>query len=116
MQDAIAGDVRVKGRFLRLINLANFCYIAKQYSIARVHFNKLIENIKELNIIEWERSLCVSVWRSTYLNNQKILSTEPDHPQKSLIEQQQIELFDKIGNYDSVLALNLINHDKKEGE
>ncbi len=116
MQTAIAGDTRPKGRFLRLLNLANYCYLAKKYSIAKVLFNQLMDQIDEYNIIEWERSLCVSVWQSTYINNQKLLDNKLSTQQKELIETQQNTLFDRIGKYDSVLALNLNNHGQNKGE
>jgi type VI secretion system protein VasJ len=116
MQTAIAGDTRPKGRFLRLLNLANYCYLARKYSIAKVLFNQLMDQIDKYNIIEWERSLCVSVWQSTYLNNEKLLANNPPAQQKQSIETQQNELFDRIGKYDSVLALNLSSQQQNKGE
>ena len=75
-----------------------------------------MDQIDKYNIIEWERSLCVSVWQSTYLNNQKLLANNPPAQQKESIETQQNELFDRIGKYDSVLALNLSSQQQNKGE
>lgn len=116
MQSAIAGDTRPKGKFLRLLNLANYCYVAKKYSISKVLFSELMDKIDEYKIVEWEKSLCVAVWQSTYLNNVKLLETDLKTSQKEVIEKQQAELFDRIGKYDSVLALSLSDIQQNKGE
>ncbi|MBD3275691.1 MAG: hypothetical protein GF372_10285 [Candidatus Marinimicrobia bacterium] len=116
MQQGISGDTRPKGRFLRLLNLANYCHVAGQYSIARVRFKELRSKIEEYNIIEWEQALCVAVWQSTYLNNLKLLQTDLSEEQRDQIKKEQAELFDQISKYDSILALNLMNREKEEGE
>jgi type VI secretion system ImpA/VasJ family protein len=116
MQQGISGDTRPKGRFLRLLNLANYCHVAGQYSIARVRFKELRSKIDEYNIIEWEQALCVAVWQSTYLNNLKMLQTDLSEDQRVQIQNEQSELFDQISKYDSILALNLMNREKEEGE
>ena len=116
MQSAIAGDTRPKGKFLRLLNLANYCYVAKKYSIARVLFSELMDKIDEYKIIEWEKALCVAVWQSTYMNNVKLLETDIKSSQKEEIEKQQAQLFDRIGKYDSVLALSLSDIQQNKGE
>jgi|GEM_PF-1178328 len=116
MQDSISGDMRPKGRFLRLLNTANYCYTAKQYSIARVLFQELLEKINHYNIIEWERALCVSVWQSMFLNNAKLKENDLSEKMKTEIEDQQELLYERIAKYDSVLALNLINRTQGKGE
>ena len=116
MQSAIAGDTRPKGKFLRLLNLANYCYVAKKYSIAKVLFSELMDKIDEYKIIEWEKALCVAVWQSTYLNNVKLLNTDLKSNQMEEIEKHQAELFDRIGKYDSVLALSLSEIQQNKGE
>lgn len=116
MQQGISGDTRPKGRFLRLLNLANYCHVAGQYSIARVRFKELRSKIEEYNIIEWEQALCVAVWQSTYINNLKLLQTDLSDDQREQIQKEQAELFDQISKYDSILALNLMNREKEEGE
>jgi type VI secretion system ImpA/VasJ family protein len=116
MQETIAAETRQKGRFLRLLSLANYCYSARRYTLAKALFNQLIEKIKEYNIVEWERALCVSVWQSVYKTNLKLLNSEINSNQKATIEQQQMEMFDRIAKYDSVLALNLTNHEPNQGE
>jgi type VI secretion system protein VasJ len=116
MQQAIDGETRKKGRFLRLLNLANFCYLARKYPLAQPLFDQLMEQIEEYHISDWETALCVSVWQSTYLNNQKLLSNEKEDQKKAVIEKKQKELFDKIVKYDAVLALSLESHIQNEGE
>jgi type VI secretion system ImpA/VasJ family protein len=116
MQQAIDGENRKKGRFLRLLNLANYCYLAKKYLLAQPLFDQLMDQIEAYNISEWETALCVSVWQSTYINNQKLIESEKDGPNKSSLEKMQKELFDKIVKYDAVLALNLESHIQNEGE
>jgi len=116
MQESISGDTRPKGRFLRLLNTANYCYTAKQYSIARVLYQELLEKIDEYNIIEWERALCVSVWQSMFLNNAKLREDDLSEKMKTEIENQQELLYERIAKYDSVLALSLINRTQGKGE
>jgi hypothetical protein len=110
MQQSIEGESRKKGRFLRLLNLANYCYLAKKYPLAQPFFGQLMQLIEEYHISEWETALCVAVWQSIFLNNNKILDGEKDKQKKSNIEQEQKALFDKIVKYDAVLALTLENH------
>lgn len=114
MQDSVSGDTRPKGRFLRLLSCANFCYVARQYAIARVLFHELHQKIEQYHIIEWEQALCVAVWQSTYLNNTKLLKTELPDDDRRPIQQEQRQLFDHISKYDSILALSLMNKEKGE--
>jgi len=116
MQQAMDGETRKKGRFLRLLNLANYCYLARKYLLAQPLFDQLMEQIEDYHISDWETALCVSVWQSTYLNSQKLLSDEKDNQKKAVIEKKQKELFDKIVKYDAVLALSLESHIQNEGE
>lgn len=116
MQEGINGETRVKGRFLRLHNLANYCYLAKKYALAQIYFNELSQKIKEYNIVEWERALCVSVWRDTFRNNLKLSETHLNEEQRGLLERQQEDLFERIGRYDAVLALTLSNWNQTKGE
>ena len=106
----------LKGRFLRLLNLANYCYLAKKYALAQPFFGQLMQQIEDYHISEWESALCVSVWQSTFLNNQKLMSNENDEQKKALIEKEQKFLFDKIVKYDAVLAITLEDHIQNEGE
>lgn len=107
MQKAIAADVRRKGRFLRSLNLANFCYTAKKYELAKALLEELMPKIEAYQLVEWEPALCVTVWQSAYLTNLKLLQAEPLPAQKPALEQQQEQLFAKISNYDCVRALTL---------
>ncbi len=113
MQQAIAGDLRVKGKFLRKLCLANYCFWAKKYDLAHVLFDELVQHIEQYHIIEWEQALCVSVWQAMYKNNMKLLSMDNYADQKNVIENQNRDLIKKISKYDVVLALNLTKH---EGE
>lgn len=116
MQQGIAGDTRRRGRFLRSLNLANFCMEAKQYNLAKVHLSGLLEKIEAYQLTEWEPALCAAVWQSTYLINLKLLNAEQDQEQISYLERQQQDLFTKIGKYDGVLALKLASRNKNKGD
>lgn len=115
-QQSIAGETRRKGRFLCLLNLANFCLAAKQYALAKIHLDRLSEQIEAYQLVEWEPALCLAVWQSSFLVNQKLLQAKPDSEQQASLEKQQKILFVKIGNYDGALALKLANPTPKKGE
>ena len=116
MQQAIEGDTRRKGRFLRKLNLANYCFQARQYALAKILLTQLIQKFERYQLIEWEPALCIAVWQSLFLTNIKLVEFEEDTNKKNNIEQQQEELFKKIGNFDCVLALKLLNRKPTEGE
>ncbi len=111
IQGSVRADPRPKGRFLRLLSLANYCNAAKQYKLASVLLNDLVDRIHAYNIIDWEQALCVSVWQSLYLNNQKLMNTELPQERLDELGKQQEELYYLIGKYDSVRALKLTNHE-----
>jgi len=111
IQESISGDPRPKGQFLRLLSLANYCNAAKQYKLASVLLNDLVDRIHAYNIIDWEQALCVSVWQSLYLNNQKLMNTELPQERLDELGKQQDELFHLIGKYDSVRAMKLTNQE-----
>jgi type VI secretion system protein VasJ len=113
IQNAVEGDIRPKGRFLRMLSLANFCYAAKKYDIASILFNDLLEKIRDYSIAEWEQALCVAVWQSAYLNNLKMMKTDMPNQRIEMIEEQQGELYDLIGRYDCIRALKLTNQKQK---
>jgi len=116
MQNSVAGEVRRKGRFLRMLNLANFCMQAKQYNLAKIVLRQLLNKIDEYKLIEWESPLCVSVWQTTYLVNLQLLKLEQEVDGKLVLEKQQKELFSKIGNYNGLLAIKLTNESQKGGK
>ncbi|HQJ46897.1 MAG TPA: type VI secretion system domain-containing protein, partial [Ignavibacteriaceae bacterium] len=107
MQKAISSDERRKGKFLRRLNLANYCMQAKMYDLAKVHLTELIGLIDEYNITLWEPALCTSVWQAMYLVNKEIISKIKDKELKTELENDQTELFNKIAKYDSIIALKL---------
>ncbi len=107
MQKAISSDERRKGKFLRRLNLANYCMQAKMYDLAKVHLTELIGLIDEYNITLWEPALCTSVWQAMYLVNKEIISKSKDKELKTELENDQTELFNKIAKYDSIIALKL---------
>lgn len=115
-QQSIAGETRRKGRFLCLLNLANFCLAAKQHALAKIHLDRLSEQIEAYQLAEWEPALCLAAWQSTFLVNQKLLQAKPDSEQQASLEKQQKILFIKIGNYDGSLALKLASLTPKKGE
>jgi type VI secretion system protein VasJ len=106
MQKGIGSDTRRKGKFLRRLNLANYCIQAKKYELAEVNLNELKTLIEEYNIAEWESALCTAVWQSLYLVNAKLIS-EANGELKTKLENQQKELFRKIAKYDGILAMKL---------
>ena len=112
IQKAIQTDERIKGKFLSRLNLANFCFSAKQYSLAKINLNELIKIIEDYNLAEWESALCTAVWQSLYLTNSKLLSESVKEEIKINIEKEQEELFSKIAKYDGVLAIKLNNKSK----
>jgi type VI secretion system protein VasJ len=116
MQQEIERDTKRKGRFLRILNLANFCIQAKEYVLAKVHLTTLLEKIDSYQLTQWEPALSVAVWESTYVVNSKLLQIEKDSEHVSFLEKQQRELFSKIGSYDGVLALKLANRTKRKGD
>lgn len=116
MQDGIKADDRQKGKFIRMLNMANYCSLARRFPLARAQFNQLMEKIDDYQIANWENALCVAVWRSNYMNNQKLLDTEISNEQRSSIENEQQKMFDKIAKFDSVIALNLLSHESTKGE
>lgn len=116
IQQGIAGDTRRKGRFLRSLNLANFCMQAKHHNLAKVHLSGLLEKIEAYQLTEWEPALCAAVWQSTYLINLKLLNAKQDQEQISFLEKQQQDLFTKVGKYDGVLALKLASRNKNKGD
>ena len=114
MQKSIAGEIRSKGRFLRKLNLANFCYNAKQYSLAKGTLAQLTNDIDKYNLIEWESALCVSVWQSAYLTNLKLTDSENSTIDNAELNNEQQKLLTQIGNYDVVRALKLSQKNSDE--
>lgn len=115
-QQGIAGEARRKGRFLRLLNLANFCLAAKQHALAKIYLDRLAEQVDAYQLAEWEPALCLSVWESTLMVNRKLLQAKPDSEEAALLEKQQKALFTKIGTHDGALALKLASLITKKGE
>jgi hypothetical protein len=107
MQKAINSDERRKGKFLRRLNLANYCMQAKIYDLARVHLTELNSLIDEYNIESWEPALCTSVWQSMYMVNKELISKMKDKELKLILENEQKELFNKVAKYDSIIAIKL---------
>ncbi len=68
-----------KGKFLRRLNIANFCYEAKQYNVAKVNLEELKIMIDDLNLCNWEPALSTAVWQSLYLTNVQLLFTENEN-------------------------------------
>jgi type VI secretion system protein VasJ len=113
MQTAIDTDTRRKGKFLRRLNLANYCIHAKQFSLAKVNLLELKDLIEDYKLANWEPALCTAVWQSLYLTNKKILQERIDEDSKMNIEKEQKELFSKIAKYDGILAIKLSKKSKK---
>ncbi len=107
MQQKLSAEDRMKGKFLRRLNIANFCYEAKQYNVAKVSLEELDKTIDNLNLSEWEPALCTAAWQSLYLTNIQVLFASENDAQKNQVEKQQQELFYKIAKYNGILAINL---------
>ncbi len=110
MQKGIMADERRKGKFLRRLNLANYCFAAKQYELAKINLFELSKLIDEYNLTEWEPALCTAVWQSVYITNKKIVNDTDTEEFKNKIEEQQKALFSKIAKYDGILAIKLTNN------
>lgn len=107
MQEKLSTEERAKGKFLRRLNLANYCYEAKQYNVAKVNLEELKIMIDELKLGEWEPALSTAVWQSLYLTNVQLLFIVENESNKNLLEKEQEELFYKIAKYNGLLAINL---------
>jgi type VI secretion system protein VasJ len=115
-QQNMAGETRRKGRFLRLLNLANFCLAAKQHALAKIHLDRLSEHVEAYQLTQWEPALCLAVWESAFMLNRKLLQAKPEPEELASLEKQQKTLFTKIGTYDGALALKLASLTTKKGE
>ncbi len=114
MQADINADERKKGKFLRRLNLANYCYKLKEYDLARINLLELKKIIETYDIAGWEHALCISVWESLYLTNQEIISQTKDKDLAISLEKEQNQLFYEIAKYDGILAIKLIKLKQKE--
>ncbi|NUO83766.1 type VI secretion system domain-containing protein [candidate division KSB1 bacterium] len=114
MQQAIAGDVRRKGRFLRGLNLANYCLAAGKPELAKALLADLMKKITAYQLAEWEPALCTAVWQSAYLANLKLLRSDDHVAVKAELQAQQSMLFAEIGKHDCLRALELSNRQPKE--
>ena len=107
MQEEINTEKMPKGKFLRRLNIANYCYEAKQYNIAKVNLEELKKTIEELNLYEWEPALSTAVWQSLYLTNIQLLFSTTSEIIKNQLEKEQEELFYEIARFNGILAINL---------
>lgn len=107
MHQGLSSEERIKGKFLRRLNLANLCYEAKHYNVAKVYLEELNNLIDNLKLGDWEPVLSVAAWQSLYLTNVQLLFITDGEAAKSNIETQQNELYYKIAKYNGILAINL---------
>lgn len=107
MQQKLRAEERTKGKFLRRLNLANLCYEAKQYNVAKVNLEELNTMIDELSLGDWEPALSTAVWQSLYLTNIQLLYIVDSDSVKIGIEKEQQELFNNIAKHNGILAINL---------
>ena len=107
MQQGMAGEIRRKGRFLRILNLANYSLAAKQLDLAKTYVSRLLDKVDTYQLAEWEPALCLAVWESAYLVNKKLMDGEKNKERLETLDRQQKDLFARIGNFDGVLALRL---------
>ncbi len=114
MQSAIAGDIRRKGKFLRGLNLANYCLAAKKPELAKALLADLMKKVEAYQLAEWEPALCTAVWQAAYLANLKLLQSDNHAAAKVDLQAQQNLLFDQIGKYDCLRALELASRQPSE--
>ena len=114
MQSDINVEDRRKGKFLRRLNLANYCFKLKEYDLARINLLELKNIIETYNLTGWEQALCIAVWQSLYLTNQEIISKTKDKDLAVELEKEQNGLFHEIAKYDGILAIKLIKLKQKE--
>ena len=107
MQQGMAGEILRKGRFLRILNLANYSLAAKQHELAKTYVSCLLDKIEAYQLAQWEPALCLAAWESAYLVNKKLMDGEKNKERHEALERQKKELFARIGNIDGVLALRL---------
>lgn len=107
MQIGLNGDDRKKGKFLRRLNMADYCYKHKEYNLARAVSLELKQLIDQLNLSQWEPSLCASLWQLHYMINKEIISHTKDENISRTLMAEQEELFYQLAKYNGVLALNL---------
>jgi type VI secretion system protein VasJ len=112
MQAGIETDTRRKGKFLRKLNLANYCILAKHPDIAKVHLFELKDLIEEYNLAEWEPALCTAVWQSLYSVNAKLIAGIKEDGEKNILEKEQKELFARIAKHNGLLALKISQKNK----
>jgi hypothetical protein len=72
LQQGVAGEIRRKGRFLRILNLANYSLAAKQHDLAKTYVSRLLDKVEAYQLAEWEPALCLAAWESAYLVNKKL--------------------------------------------
>ncbi len=114
MQSDLNIEERKKGKFLRRLNLANYCFKLKEFDLARINLLELKEIIETYNLVGWEQALSISVWQSLYLTNQEIVSQKKDGDVAAKLEKEQNELFHEIAKYDGILAIKLTKLKQKE--
>jgi type VI secretion system protein VasJ len=107
MQQGEAGEIRQKGRFLRTLNLTNYCLAAKQHDLAKTYVSRLLDKIEAYQLAEWEPALCLAAWESAYVINKSLMRREKNKERLESLDRQQKDLFTRIGNLDGVLALKL---------
>jgi type VI secretion system protein VasJ len=107
MQKAVRADERRKGKFLRILSMANYTLAAKRYDLARAFLEDLRARIDEYQLVEWEPSLCTAVWESQYVLNKRLLSL-PEGPVRHVeLVSEQARLFSLISRYDCTRAVRL---------
>ncbi len=114
MQSDLNVEDRKKGKFLRRLNLANYCFKLKEYDLARINLLELKDIIEKYNLAGWEYALCISVWQSLYLTNHEIISQTKDKDLAVELEKEQNSLFHEIAKYDGILAIKLLKLKQKE--
>ena len=107
MQQGEAGEIRQKGRFLRILNLTNYCLAANQHDLAKTYVSRLLDKIESYQLAEWEPALCLAAWESAYVVNKSLMKREKNKERLESLDRQQKDLFTRIGNFDGVLALKL---------
>ncbi|HVO74583.1 MAG TPA: TssA family type VI secretion system protein [Ignavibacteriaceae bacterium] len=112
MQQGVETDTSLHAKFIRKLNIASYCFNAKQYDLSKVFLAELKKEIELYNLSDWEPALSTAVWKTCYLINSKIAEEIKDEGEIVSLQREQKELFNKIAKYDGILAIKL-NQNKK---
>lgn len=116
MQQRIESELGKKGRFLWTLRLADYCFSAGKYPVAKVLLNDLLKRIDDFHLLEWENALCLSVWQSLFRTNAEIMTQVISPDQIETLKNEQKDLYERIALYSPLAAIHLEERKRKEGK